>query len=466
MNLSFKNRIALLYLISSATLVAVLFLVIYSIVYTTVFHHLNKDLEFEANKHRNELKVQNNRLSFRDKTEWLEREHRNIEVNPVFIQVIDREGRLLDKSPNLKEGQLEYDPAQTDFEYFNTQLSGKAIRQLQVAVAVDERPVGHLLVAMSLEDAQMVLFNLKRVLLLAFPLVLLVLFFIARLIAGRSIAPVRSIIQTANRISSKNLNDRIELPRNKDELYTLVLTINDLLDRIENMIEREKQFTSDASHQLRTPLAVLKGTLEVLIRKPREPEAYIEKIRSSIQEIDRMNHLVDQLLLLARFESQKKGMEYRRFDLVETIDTVLQRLDSSIRAKKMSIHFDVTQNHPVTSDFYMLDIILENILTNAIKYSPAGSLLDIRLKQEASRTVCRIEDRGVGMRAKELSRIFDRFYRSDALQHPGIKGSGLGLSIVKRMCDLLNIDIQVESTPNEGTSVQLVFSADASRTDS
>lgn len=457
MNLSFKNRIALLYLLSTATLTALLLLVIYSIVYTTVFHHLNNDIEFEANKHRNELQVLSGIISFRNKAEWLEREHRAIEVNPVFVQVIDRTGRLVDKSPNLKEGRLSYDPTQSDFEFFNTELSGKAIRQVQVAIRDGDQPVGHLLIAMSLEDAQMVLNNLRTVLLFAFPIVLLILFLIARLIAGRSIAPVSSIIRTANKISSENLNARIEIPRKKDELHTLVLTINDLLRRIENMIEREKRFTSDASHQLRTPLAVMKGTLEVLIRKPREPEVYVEKIRYCVSEIDRMNRLVDQLLLLARFESQKEVLEYRRFDLVETIDTVLQRLESTIRAKELSIQFEVERNYWITSDFYMLDIIFENLLSNAVKYSPPHSIVSIQLEQNGEEITCVIEDHGVGMRPEELAKVFDRFYRSDALEHPEIKGNGLGLSIVKRMCDLLKIEIRIESEPDRGARVRLLF---------
>ena len=240
-------------------------------------------------------------------------------------------------------------------------------------------------------------------------------------------------------------------------MNTLVLTINDLLRRIENTIEREKRFTSDASHQLRTPLAVMKGTLEVLIRKPREPEMYVEKIRYCVSEIDRMNRLVDQLLLLARFESQKEVLEYRRFDLVETIDTVLQRLETSIRAKELAIRFEVEQNYWVSSDFYMLDIIFENLLSNAVKYSPPRSIVSIQLEQNGKDIACVIEDHGVGMRPEETARVFDRFYRSDALEHPEIKGNGLGLSIVKRMCDLLKIEIRIESEPDRGARVRLLF---------
>jgi len=157
---------------------------------------------------------------------------------------------------------------------------------------------------MSLQDATMVLHNLLKTMVILYPLILLLLFIIARIIAGKSIKPISAIIKTSNIITKDNLKSRIQLPQNQDELYILSQTINSLLDRIENTIEREKQFTSDASHELRTPLTVIKGTLEVLIRKPRQHEEYIEKINFCISEVNRLNHLVDQLLLLARFENQ------------------------------------------------------------------------------------------------------------------------------------------------------------------
>ncbi|WP_321538772.1 histidine kinase dimerization/phospho-acceptor domain-containing protein [Flavobacterium piscinae] len=133
----------------------------------------------------------------------------------------------------------------------------------------------------------------------------------ARFFAGRSIKPVQTIIETSNQITKDNLKTRIPLPQNKDELFVLSENINSLLNRIENAVDREKQFTSDASHELRTPLAVIKGTMEVLIRKPRNEAEYKEKIRFCIDEIDRLNTMVDQLLLLARFENQKSNSKKR-----------------------------------------------------------------------------------------------------------------------------------------------------------
>jgi len=457
MNISFKNRIAFYYTLSTATIVALVFLLIYFIVSATVFYHLNNDLNYESNKHKSELTIENDSLGFRNEVEWMEREHRTIEVNPVFVQVIDHEGNLITKSPNLKEGNLAYNGTKEDGKFFNTHLSGKAIRQIQISIAKNDKNYGYLLVAMSLEGSQMVLSNLKMILLTAFPVVLIILFLVARLIVSRSIKPVTDVINTANMITRENLTERINIPTNKDELHKLVVTINDLLDRIENAVKREKQFTSDASHELRTPLAVLKGTLEVLIRKPRKTREYLEKINYSINEIDRMNHLVDQLLLLARFDGQQKALDRQTFDLVELIENVLYRLQFSITEKKLKVDIGVDQPIQITSDPYMVDIIIENIVSNSIKYSSENTCISISLSRMKDCVSCSIKDTGVGIRKEELTKIFERFYRSDSLQYPNVKGNGLGLSIVKRMCDLLQVDINIDSIYKEGTSVHLTF---------
>jgi signal transduction histidine kinase len=457
MKLPFKNRIAFYYTLMTATIVAVVFLVIYFIVSATVLHRLNGDIRYEAGKHMGELRVANDQVSFKNKVEWLEREHQTIEVNPVFVQVISGQGQLVDKSPNLKEGFLQYDSSKTIGEIFDTQLSGQSIRQVQYAVMSENKTVGHLLVAMSLENALLVLSNLKQVLLIAFPIVLLTLFLFARLIAGRSIQPVTHIIHTASHITRENLSDRITVPGSEDEIATLVTTINELLNRIENAVEREKQFTSDASHELRTPLAVMKGTLEVLIRKPREAQEYRDKIAYCISEIDRMNHRVDQLLLLARFESQKTALDHRKFDLVELLENVIYRQQAIIQEKELKVDLQVTQGCEVESDPYMVDIILENLLSNAIKYSHPKTSIDISVASYENKVFCTIQDNGIGMQQEELSKIFGRFYRSEALTHPQVKGSGLGLSIVKRMCELLHISLKFNSVYQKGTAVELVF---------
>src|SRR5690606_40360638 len=254
----------------------------------------------------------------------------------VFMQINARRGRIIDKSPKLIDQSLEVEHHPSFIDPHTTQLDGREIRQEQIALNKDGEIAGYILVAMPLEDAQMVLANLKNILLFLYPVVLFLLFFISRLLAGKSIIPIQRITDTTNRITRSNLNERVLLPDNKDELYTLSTSINDLLQRIQDAMEREKQFTSDASHELRTPLSVLKGTLEVLNRNPRSEEEYKEKIAFSIKEIDRMSGIVNQLLLLARLDKSSLT-KTQPIQLIAAIDEVLQRHKASIKEKDIKV---------------------------------------------------------------------------------------------------------------------------------
>jgi signal transduction histidine kinase len=454
---SFKNRIAFYYIITTGLLIFVVFFSIYSIVKISVYSHINDDIKSEVNKHLTEVEIKGNHIGLIHNDEWREREHNTVAVNPVFVQFYDEKGNLAEKSPNLKIYTLIFNQNIGDNEFFDTKLVKKSIRQIQVPIFQNSVKKGYLLVAMSLEDAKMVLHNLSQILIFSYPLILLVLFVIARLIAGRSIKPINSIIKTSNIITRDNLKSRIPLPQNRDELYTLSQTINNLLDRIENTIEREKQFTSDASHELRTPLTIIKGTLEVLIRKPRNQEEYQEKINFCVSEVNRLNHLVDQLLLLARFENQNKSLKIEKVCLNAVILDTISRYSSIIQSKKIHISTEFIKEYYVDNDAYLLAIIINNLVSNSLKYSNENANLNIVITDEKDRIECHIIDSGIGIPAEDLQKIFNQFYRSKTIEHTGIKGSGLGLSIVKRLCILLKIDIKITSKENIGTTVFLSF---------
>jgi two-component system heavy metal sensor histidine kinase CusS len=287
--------------------------------------------------------------------------------------------------------------------------------------------------------------------------VLLVLFGSARLLAGRSIAPITQITDTANRITRNNLAERIALPPRPDELHTLASAINGLLDRIERAVIREQQFTADASHELRTPLAVLRGTLEVLVRKPRTPAEYVEKIGLGIREIDRLTHLVDQLLLLARFDNHAKNLNRQELAVLTCVHDVLYRHRADLHARQIRVDVQDGADSTIVSDPFLVDLILDNVLANASKYSPAHSTITVALARRDNYLQCTVADQGIGIRPEELGKIFDPLYRSDALVHKEIEGVGLGLSIVAKACALLGIERAVHSELGHGTSFTLRF---------
>lgn len=451
---SFRNRIAIYYIVSTALLVFAVFVVIYFTVRKSVYNDVERDLSIEVSDLMTEIDISADGFAIHDVHEWKEKEHNTLDINPIFIEFVDTEGNSTDKSPNLKESHLEAKHLCKKTIHYDTWLEHKSVRQFEVPITYQKEIVGYLLVAAPLEDAAMVLNNLSRILWFAYPLVLIVLFLIARFIAGRSIKPVASIMSTSKDITKDNLTSRIPLPPNRDELYDLSQTINDLLDRIQNAIEREKQFTSDASHELRTPLAVIKGTLEVLIRKPRDREEYEEKINFCISEVNRLNHLVDQLLLLARFENQKQSIKVENVYLNPVLLDTLTRYSLTIKEKNIQVVTQFDRDYYFETDEYLLSIVVNNLISNAIKYSPDNGRITVALSENDG-TVITITDTGMGIPAQDLQKIFNQFYRSKATEHSNIKGTGLGLSIVKRLCLLLGIAIDIYSKEEKGTTVRL-----------
>lgn len=458
MQLNLRNRISFFYLVSTGVLIGLLFMVIYFSVRETVYRHMDEDLDAESNEIEKNLVVLNDQFIIANAFEWNEREHGQIEVNPVFVQIVGPSGKLIKKTGNLLTEQLNFNPNLKSQTYFNTSLSGSQIRQVQLPI---KNPVGttlgYIVAAMPLEESAVVLQNLFVILMTTYWMVLFVLFYVTRYIAGKSISPINKVISTAERITKENLDERIELPVHKDEIYKLTSTINDLLNRLEDAVLREKQFTSDASHELRTPLSVIKGTLEVLIRKPRNAAEYENKIKYCISEVDRMSALIDQLLMLARFESGKITPVISEIDINSSIESTLQRMQKFIAEKKLSINYSNAGKVLVRADSSMVETILENILSNAIKYSPEGNEIEIKINSVEGKTICSIKDFGIGMTQEQASKIFDRFYRGDESRNSHIEGNGIGLAIVKRLADLQNISLSVSSEVGKGTAFTITF---------
>lgn len=455
--LSFKRRIASNFIVATAVIVALVFLVVYLTVYYTVYNRLDNDLSYEAEKHISEVHELDGHLVYIDLTGLKEVEHREVQVNPVFIQLYDKDGTPSDKSPNLKENFLEFHKDNVG-EHLTTTLADKQIRQFQIPFEQNGKLVGYIITAMSLESTLVVLNNLLYTLLISYPIILLGLFFISYKLAARSIVPVMDITSTTRRITQSNLSERVELPENDDELYDLVVSINSLLDRIQSAIVREKQFTSDASHELRTPLSVLQGTLEVLIRKTREPQEYEEKVGLCLNEIFRMNRIIDQLLELARFDNDPVLDESNYLAVEEIIEQILIRRDIQLEDKQLNVVFDKGNcDRKVAIPGFHSELILDNLISNAIKYTTAATEIKISIECSKDELICKVLDQGIGIKEEDLQKVFQPFFRSSALQHKQIKGVGLGLSIVRKAAIAINADLSVESTEGKGTAVTVNF---------
>jgi signal transduction histidine kinase len=455
MNLNFKDRIAFYYMLATAIIVAIVFGTVFFIVKGAVISHLDSDLSYEANKHTEEIQFLGDSILFINKAEWEQREHKEVQVNPVFIQLIDNQGRVMDKSPNLKLSNLTFDSSKLG-GHLDTKINDRYIRQVQIPVMKNGQLKGYILAAMSSESSFSVIQKLRNVLLISYFFVLFGLYFVSRFLAGRGIIPVQEMTSTIARITKHNLNERVKLPQNHDEIYHLSSSFNALLERIQKALDREKQFTSDASHELRTPLASLRGTLEVLIRKPRTQNEYEEKIEYSLKEIDRMTSILEQLLMLARLDSGT----YHREDAIamsSLIHDSLDRFKVQILEKELEVEVNSNLEGDHCIHHFYGNIIIDNVLSNAIKYSNVGTKIKINTSLINDRLVCSIQDEGIGINEPDLEHIYEHFYRSEALNHKQITGHGLGLAIVRKCVDAIGAKLSISSRLGEGTTVEITF---------
>ncbi|MCC6727452.1 MAG: HAMP domain-containing protein [Saprospiraceae bacterium] len=456
MRLRFKERIALYNLVAAAAITSLVFLVVYEVVFRTAFSHLDSDLRKEQQEVEKSLGFVGDSIIITKMSEWQENEHAQEEVNPTFLQLVDGRGQLLFHSTNLTVDRFKFDLALSQPTYFNTKLKEQLVRMGQFPVKNQAgRVVGQLSIGISRAESTVVLKNLRTALLIAFPLTMLVLYLAVSYAAAKAIAPVQQLIKGTANINDANINTRLPLPPHNDEVEQLARAINDLLQRIENGFKREKQFTSDVSHELRTPLTAIRGTLEVLIRKPRETAQYEEKIGQVVREVDKMQLLLDRLLQLARLESGSVPLEKEVVNLAALIHSLEAQNQTELAAKATQLHIEIPTTATALADRTFLEILVSNLLGNALKYGHHGG--EIHCTWDEASHALTISDNGPGIPAEHLPYLFDRLYRTDASRTSQVPGSGLGLSIVQKIASLEQIEISVKSEEGSGTAFTLHF---------
>ncbi len=293
---------------------------------------------------------------------------------------------------------------------------------------------------------------LRNVLVVVYLLSLAVVWLLAWVYSGGALRPIQQIMRQTDLLNVARLSDRINTHGRRDELGKLTDTINRLLDRIERSFEMQKQFVSNASHELRTPLTAIKGQLEVVLMKTRQPEVYAEKMESLLEDIRQLTNITNQLLMLAQTDT---GRAREQFTAVR-IDEVLFGCQSKLQKWQSSASILIMLDEQLSDadalilngNEELLSTAFYNLMENALKYSPRKEVR-VRLSVDRDQIVVVVEDDGIGIPADALHKIFQPFYRSENAK--GIQGSGLGLSLVERIVVMHGGSIQVRSTPGEGS---------------
>jgi signal transduction histidine kinase len=287
--------------------------------------------------------------------------------------------------------------------------------------------------------------HLENVLIIWIPMLLIASILVGYFIIKNSLIPVKKVIDEVKNIENLNLVQKLTRTNSNDEIDELITTFNFMLDKLHESFSKIKRFSNDVSHELKTPLTIIRGEIELGLRKDRTNNEYKNILKSTLEETKALQDLIDSLLFLSKANNKDIQNKFELIDLDEIITDVISQNKYLIKNKEIQFEFKRfdsvnCQGHPL-----LLKILIGNIIQNAIKYSYQNSKIDIYLNDN----VLQIKDYGIGIQKKDLKYIFDRFYRVN--QSRDDSGYGLGLSIVKLIIQIHNFDIEVKSQYNKCT---------------
>jgi heavy metal sensor kinase len=376
--------------------------------------------------------------------------------NGALFEVADANGEWIFRSdgflhprtpvPNASENEVSFVTTNLDFNQYRialaaTQVNGEAFK---IHAAVPTEPFDQALDRFRLIEQE------------ALPPLVLLASLLGYWLSGKSLAPVGKIIRTAEMIGVDNLSRRLDVPKPHDELRRLTETLNAMLGRIESSFQRITQFTADASHDLRTPVAVMRATAEIALRKKRTQAEYEEALSRVLQTSVETSAMLENLLLIARADAGAAGLEMHPVDLKTHIQRAQEH--GAILAATKSLSF--TSQLPdtdvlVKGDAIAIDRLLMILVDNAVKYTPPGGRCEIALTTSDAEAHISVKDSGVGIDTEDLESIFERFYRADKTRSREISGAGLGLAIARWIANVHGGSITAESELGAGSEFQV-----------
>lgn len=381
-----------------------------------------------------------------------------------YFEMRDPFGRLDPRWPRPSAGKLPLSPtalknASEERPTFET-IQGMGqypVRVLTFPVVRAGRVVNLIQVGMSLENMYMTRHRFLLIMAAMLPLGLLFAGGGGWILAHRALKPVDRMTDAARRISAEHLAERIEETGTQDELDRLAKTLNEMLGRLDAAFSQIRQFSADASHELQTPLTILKGELEVALRSPRSPDEYQRILKSALEEIDRIAHLVEGLLLLARADAGVLRMDRQPVDLAQLVEEVYGQTKVLADTHALTLELGLVEPISIQGDYERLRRLLLNLVDNGIKYTPTGGHVTLSVQRDGGWVSLQVSDTGIGLSGEDQERIFQRFYRAVEARSHGESGAGLGLCIAQSIAEAHGGRIEVESTTGQGSTFTVLL---------
>ena len=377
-----------------------------------------------------------------------------------LVQIVDAGGRVMERSASLGDARLPAPPGllarlgsgETVVETLPA-IGGEAVRVVSLPIEVDGRFRYAIQVGARLGPLRAVLHATRLLFLGALLAVLAAVVLIGVLLTRSALSPIEGLVAMARRIGESSLNRRLPGPRTDDEVGRLAATLNDMLDRIERGVEVQRRFTADASHELRSPLSRLRAELEIALRRSRTPGEYEDVLRSSLDEVERLSGVTEELLTLARLDAgEGHQAPPAPVLLADVVAEAVTRLAPAARRRGVLIVSELTPGIAVDVAPGALATVIDNLVSNALKFSPPDGRVSICTLAAGSEALLSVSDSGPGIPPDEVPRLFERFFRGRASHGPGAPGVGLGLAICRAVVEARGGRITAQSRPGAGAT--------------
>lgn len=268
----------------------------------------------------------------------------------------------------------------------------------------------------------------------------------------RAFAPIHTLVKSARNITAEDLSHRIEAVNSWDEIGELADTFNEMIERLDRSFKHVQQFSGDVAHELKTPLTALKGEVEVALRKDRSPQEYRSILASVLENTDKLSHIVEDLLFLARLDARTLSVMRDRVALDGVLLEIYEITSTLAKKKQITLNLQTLDPVEIAGDTGLIMRLLINLVTNAIQYTPPGGDVDLALEASENEANVTVRDTGIGIPEHALPHLFNRFYRVDQARSHGTGGSGLGLAIARKIAEAHDARITVESRVGKGTT--------------
>jgi heavy metal sensor kinase len=382
------------------------------------------------------------------------KEHQNISC-----VVYDSTGNVYERTEELPEAGVPHAPATAADErrFYNSTLPIIEHQRLLAARVNAGGKEFTILLMAGLDEVDRELSELLTVLAIAVPASLVAAGGLGYFLARKALSPMKQLHRSTKEITVDRLDRRLPVANANDELGQLTQTINAMIGRLERSFAEIRRFTADASHELRTPLTAIRTETEVALRQPLGMGDYHHLLGSILEECDRLTRLTDQLLALSREDAGVVYSLRESIELSALLDSVVETMRPLAEAKGLHLTMGGKEVIQVRGDEVRLRQVFYNLLDNAIKYTPEGGAVAIRLERQPRGAVVTVRDNGIGISPDHLPHVFDRFYRVDKARSREEGGTGLGLSIAKTIVTAHAGQIDLTSTPGQGTLCTVIL---------